>query len=124
MNGVPRLGGSASPRATVVQALLARGVLSSDEGGTQGGVASGASVSHRSTRIDVGGEPRLFVKQADPVRSGGRNLAVEAAVYRIAQRSQPLAQVVPTPRFVSDDDATIVLDAVPGTPLSSLPESP
>ena len=87
----------------------------------QGMVVTERSVSHRSFRVDVGGRPTLFVKQADAHRSHGRDLTTEAAVYRVARSSSALAEVVPHSRLISADDSLIVLDAVAGMSLAETP---
>jgi Ser/Thr protein kinase RdoA (MazF antagonist) len=65
--------------------------------------------------------PRLFVKHADRVRSGGRDLASEAAVYRLARTSPELAPVVPRCAWIGPGDSPIVLEAIAGAPLSAAP---
>jgi hypothetical protein len=111
----------ASSAAVAARELLAREIVSLDEAVLQGIVLTERSVSHRSFRVDVGGTPALFVKQADAQRSQGRDLTTEAAVYRLARSSAALAEVVPPVRLVSADDSLIVLDAVAGTSLAELP---
>lgn len=112
------VGGGESPTAAVVRELLALGVLTVDDAVEQGFALTETSVSHRSYRVRIGAADGLFVKQADPVRSQGRDLSTEAAVYRIARSSEALAGVVPACHAVAADDSLLVLDAVPGTPLS------
>ena len=112
-------GDGASPTAAVVRELLALGVLTVDDAVERGFALTETSVSHRSFRVRVGDGAGLFVKRADPLRSQGRDLATEAAVYRIARSSEPLAaRHSRLPRASSADDSLIVLEAAPGTPLS------
>ncbi|MCU1408108.1 MAG: hypothetical protein JWM23_188 [Microbacteriaceae bacterium] len=106
------------PTAAVVRELLALGVLRIDDVVEHGLVVSETSVSHRSFRIRLGEREDLFVKQVDPVRSHGRDLVTEAAVYRLARASPPLADVVPPCHAIGVSDELIVLGAVRGTPLS------
>lgn len=80
-----------------------------------------ASVSHRSFRILVGATPRLFVKCESPVRALGRSLATEVALYRLAASSAELAGVVPRCFGIIHADRVIVLESVPGSPLSDAP---
>ncbi len=111
-------GDGASPAAAVVRDLLALGVLTVDDAVERGFALTETSVSHRSFRVRIGEGAGLFVKRADPLRSQGRDLATEAAVYRIARSSEPLARVTPACHALSADDSLIVLEAAPGTPLS------
>ena len=111
-------GGDRAPVASLVRSLLDARLLTLDEAVSRGIVVVERSMSHRAFRVEVGGVPRLFVKVADPVRSAGRDLATEAAVYRLALSSPSLAAVVPRCHAIRDGDATIVLEAVPGVPLS------
>ena len=110
-----------SSAASVIRDLLAWGLVRVDDVFRHGIVLTETSVSHRSFRVDVGGEPTLFVKQADARRSQGRDLATEAAVYRLAQSSRALAEILPGCRYISADDSLIVLDAVAGRSLAETP---
>jgi Ser/Thr protein kinase RdoA (MazF antagonist) len=56
----------------------------------------------------------LFVKMADPLRSQGRDLNAEAALYRLARDSGVLRSVTPECLHISRDASTIVLEAVLG----------
>lgn len=114
----PTAVGAPAPAAAVVHELIALGALTVDDAVAHGVSVTDASVSHRSSHVRVGAAGGLFVKRADPVRSHGRDLATEAAVYRLAATSEPLAAVVPGCRLISFDDSVIVLEAVPGAPLS------
>jgi hypothetical protein len=102
--------------AEVLRDLLALGVLQPGE--EYGLTILETSISHRSFRVRRGASPGLFVKKADLTRSHGRGLATEAAVYRLARTSKLLDLVVPPCRAVSPDDSLVVLEEVPGTPLS------
>lgn len=106
------------PTAGLVCELLGLGVLKIDDLVENSVVISETSVSHRSFRVDVGNTRDLFVKQVDPIRSHGRNLATEAAVYRLALTTPALGAVVPPCHAIGADDAMIVLGSVQGTPLS------
>jgi Ser/Thr protein kinase RdoA (MazF antagonist) len=112
------VGAAPAPTAAVVRELIATGLLTLDDAVERGVTVTDASISHSSShvRFDAGGG--LFVKRADPARSQGRDLRTEAAVYRLAARSDALAEVVPGCRMIAADDSMVVLDAVPGTPLS------
>lgn len=101
--------------ASVLRELIERRVLTGADIVDLGVVAVDSSMSHRSFRLHVGDTGRLFVKRADPVGSQGRDLATEAAVYRLAATDPGLAGVMPRCHVVSDDDVLIVLDDV-GTP--------
>lgn len=70
-------------------------------------------MSHEAYRVLVGGEPRFFVKRADLIGSGGRELHDEAAVYRLADSEPRLASVMPMCHYISEDDSLIVLEALP-----------
>ncbi len=111
-------GGDRAPVALVVRTLLRSGLLTPEDAVGPGIVAVDRSVSHQAVRVDVGGEPRLFVKLADPVGSQGRDLTAEAAVYRAARASAALAAVVPRCHAIGVGDSPIVLEAVAGVPLS------
>lgn len=116
---IARPGDVTDPSAAhVVRDLLRRGLVTERDAVEHGLSVTDASVSHVSYRIDVGGEPRLFAKIASHNRSLGRDLSVEAAVYRHAAREPVLAGVLPRPQYVSDDGSVVVLDAVPGAPLA------
>ena len=114
-------GGDGAPAAWLVRSLLDARLLTLEDAVARGIVVVEGSMSHRAFRVAVGGAPRLFVKVADPVRSAGRDLRAEAAVYRLARASPSLAAVVPRCHAIRDGDATIVLEAVPGIPLSDTP---
>jgi Phosphotransferase enzyme family len=104
--------------AAVIRELIQLGVVTVDDAVTQGIVAIDASMSHLSFRLQIGDSGRLFVKRSDPVGSQGRDLATEAAVYRLALRDERLASVVPPCRFVAVDDSLVVLDDVSAAPLT------
>lgn len=108
----------ASPTAATIRELLELDLITVDDAVAQGIVVTDASVSHCSVKVRIDDVARLFVKRSDPVRSAGRDLTTEAAVYRLAQSSPQLADVVPRCAFVSADDSLIVLEAAAGTPLS------
>jgi tRNA A-37 threonylcarbamoyl transferase component Bud32 len=81
--------------------------------------ADEVSMSHAAFRIQIGGRPRFFVKAADSVGSRGRNLRVETEVYRLATAAPGLASVIPKCHYVDDINGVVVLDFVPGDPMSS-----
>ena len=105
--------------ASVLRELIERGVLTAGDLVDRGVVAIDASMSHRSFRLHVGDSTRLFVKRADLVGSQGRDLATEAAVYRLAAIDQHLGSVLPRCHVVADDDALVVLDDVGAPPLTA-----
>lgn len=109
--------GATPSTAGVADALVELAVLTRAEAAAPDLVITDLSVSHRAFRVNTG-RAELFVKQADPWRSQGRDLSAEAAVYRLAAGTAQLADIVPPCRAVSGDDTTIVLEAVPGVPLS------
>ena len=104
--------------------LIDRGVLNAAEVVRAVLLAEDISVSHRSYRVSVDGRPRWFVKRSDPIRSGGRDLAVEATFYRLTESHRSLAGVVPECRLIGDGDEILVLAAVPGVPLSTAIQRP
>jgi Ser/Thr protein kinase RdoA (MazF antagonist) len=112
------VGAVTAPTAAVVRELIAAGMLTIDDAVEHGVTVTDASVSHRSSHVRVGAGGGLFVKRADRMRSQGRDLGVEAAVYRLAAGSQPLAEVIPRCHMIAADDSMVVLEAVPGAPLS------
>ena len=102
----------------VVPYLRSRGLLGSAVGpGTQVDIED-VSMSHQGCRVWLDGELRWFVKRADSVRSRGRDLGAESAVYRLAGRSRALAAVVPRCWLIDDRAQVVVLDAMPGGPVS------
>ena len=98
--------------ASVLRELVERRVLTGSDLVDRGVVAVDSSMSHRAFRLRVGDTSPLFVKRADPVGSQGRDLATEAAVYRLAASDPGLAGVMPRCRVVADDDVLVVLDDV------------
>ena len=98
--------------------LLDRGVLSSADAVLTSATAEETSISHSSFYVRVDGRPQWFVKRADPVRSQGRDLGAEAAVYRLAAFHPALAQVIPRCRLIDEGDNIVVLDAINGKPLT------
>lgn len=108
----------------VLRYLIDQGVLATADVVRATPLAEDVSVSHRSYRISVDGKPRWFVKRSDPARSGGRDLSVEAAFYRLTGFHRSLAGVVPACRLIGDGDEVLVLDALAGMPLSSAIQRP
>ena len=111
------MGGGVPSIASVVRQLLDTRVISLDVAVERGLLAVDSSVSHLAFRLRIGDELRLFVKQADPARSSGRDLTTEAAVYRLARSNPELAAVIPPCRHVAADDTLIVMDDVGGHPI-------
>lgn len=112
-------GGAPPSIASVVRQLLDQRVISLDDAVERGLLAVDSSVSHLALRLRVGDELRLFAKRADPVRSSGRDLTTEAAVYRLARSNPGLAALIPPCRHVADDDTLIVMDDVGGHPIAA-----
>ena len=120
VGGVPPTAviGAQTPHAAIINEVLALDLIPAEEVLTHGVRVVDASVSHRSFQILVGARPRLFVKCESPAQSLGRHLVTEVAVYRLAASSPELAGVVPRCLGVIHAGKVIVLEAVPGTPLS------
>ena len=113
--------GGPPPPAALVNEVLALGVIPTRDLAAPGISVVDASVSHRSFEVRVGESPKVFVKCESPMRSFGRRLSTEVAVYRLAASSPELAGVVPRCLGIVRADTVIVLEAVPGTPLSASP---
>lgn len=103
--------------ADVLRELMRLGLVTAQQAVEEGLTVTEFSVSHTAYRVDVGGRAHVFVKKAAQERSGGRDLTIEAALYRLVGGAPTLAGVVPYPRHISGDDSTIVTDAVAATPL-------
>src|SRR4051812_4818026 len=101
----------------VLRHLIDRGILKAGDVVRATSLVEDISMSHRSYRVSVDGQPRWFVKRSDPRRSGGRDLAIETTFYRLIESNLSLAGVVPKCRLIGDGDELLVLDAVPGIPL-------
>ena len=93
--------------------LLDRGILSASEAVSAGPVAEDVSASHRSYRVSVAGQPRWLVKRADPVRSGGRDLGAEPALYRLSTFLPGLSDIVPECRHIEPSGQVVVLAHLP-----------
>jgi Ser/Thr protein kinase RdoA (MazF antagonist) len=104
----------------VLQYLIARGILGAQDAAWSAPTAEDVSASHRSIRVRLEGRARWFVKWADAERSHGRDLGSEAAVYRLSTVFPQLARVLPRCWLVGERDDILVLDALPGEPLSSV----
>lgn len=100
----------------VLAFLARRGLIRPEDLATAS--ADDLSASHTAFRVRVDGRARWFVKRADERRSG-RDLGSEAAVYRLAAREPHLARVLPRCVLIGNRDEVLVLDALPGEPLSS-----
>ncbi len=99
--------------------MLMHGVVGADDVVGHGVQLVDRSMSHTSYVVSIGGERRFFAKLADPVRSQGRTLAAEAAVYRLARSHPALAATMPRCWLVTDDETLIVLDAVTPPPVDA-----
>jgi aminoglycoside phosphotransferase (APT) family kinase protein len=122
--GVPvDYGREASPAlispAWALQLLFERGLLSSVDTLSGDPTADERSISHSSFCVSVRGQPRWFVKVADPARSKGRTLETEANVYRFAASHCELSGVIPRCRLIGPRASVLVIDAVAGEPLSA-----
>jgi hypothetical protein len=76
------------------------------------------SVSHTAYSILIGGQPRFFVKRGDPIRSQGRDLGCEAAVYRLVETHPALRQILPACLHVGAADQLVVLEALAADPIA------
>ena len=117
---LPRHAGAGASPAWALRLAVERGLLQSADFFSGAPVAEELSISHRSFLIRVAGRPRWFIKRADPVRTGGRDLGVEAAVYRLAVHHPEIARVIPRCRLIGEGGGLLVLDAVDGYPLNTL----
>lgn len=112
----------AQPAATTagwaLHYLLDHGVLSPAQCLVEGVTALETSVSHTAYRIHIGGNARFFLKRGDPIRSQGRDLGCEAAVYRLAQSHPELARILPRCVHIGAADQLVVLDALQADPLA------
>lgn len=102
----------------VLRFLARRGLLRPEELAASP-TADDVSASHTSFRVRVAGRARFFVKCADAQRSRGRDLGSEASVYRLGAYEPDLARVLPRCFLIGARDDVLVLDALPGEPLSS-----
>lgn len=107
---------TATPPVSLVNELLAYGVISQMELARRLVEFEEVSMSHSAYRVSVAGEIRAFIKRSNPVRSQGRNLHAEAFLYRLASIEPALNGIVPACQFVSDDDSLIVLESIPESP--------
>jgi aminoglycoside phosphotransferase (APT) family kinase protein len=98
--------------------LRSRGLLGSAAGSAARVEVEDISMSHQAYRVWLDGELRWFVKRGDTVRSRGRDLGAESAVYRLAGRNTALAAVVPRCWLIDDRAQVVVLDAIPGGAVS------
>ncbi|MFM7235955.1 MAG: phosphotransferase family protein [Cyanobium sp.] len=74
-------------------------------------------MSHTAYSILIAGLPRLFVKRGDPIRSQGRDLGCEAAVYRLVETHPELKEILPACLHVGAADQLVVLEALAADPL-------
>ncbi len=102
---------SALTGAGVLRHLLHTGLLTLDDALDHGLSAIDASMSHRSVLVYVGDTPRFFAKQADPLRSGGRDLRSEARFHAQYAARAPLRDFVPRCRLFVDGGETLIMDA-------------
>jgi len=93
-----------------VRYLVGRNVLSAADVLESGAEVDEVSMSHRAFRVRVGGRARFFVKCADPIGSHGRNLSLEAAIYRMAATSESLRQVLPACHYIDEPGGVVVLE--------------
>lgn len=98
--------------------LMDHGVVSRAQCLVEGVTALETSVSHTAYRISIGGKPRFFLKRGDPIRSQGRDLGSEAAVYRLAETHPDLARILPGCMHIGPADQLVVLDALAADPLT------
>lgn len=97
--------------AGVLRHLLQSALLTPTDAVERGFTAVDTSMSHRSVLVRVGGEPRFFAKQADAVRSGGRDLSVEARFHRQLGTHPALQALVPRCRLFLGGGTMLVMDA-------------
>lgn len=102
-----------------LQLLLERGLLSAAEVLAGEPAAHEKSISHASFCVCVGGQPRWFVKVADPTRARGRDLGAEAAVYDFAVSQPALSRVIPRCLLTEPRASLVVTEAVSGAPLAA-----
>lgn len=76
-------------------------------------------MSHTCFRIALSGRPRWYVKRADPRRTQGRDLGVEAVAYQLAAFEPRLQAVMPRCVLIGENGNAVVLEAAEGEPLSS-----
>src|SRR5215471_19430807 len=103
----------------VLRYLLDRGLLTARDAVLSAPVAEDVSASHGSFLVRLGGSPRCFVKRANPQKSG-RDLGAEPTVYRLAARHPALGALMPRCLLIDEASQTIVLDALPASPLNTL----
>jgi hypothetical protein len=103
--------------AAVLRRLMDRALVTPADAVDRGLSVVDASMSHQGFLVRVGGRPRFFAKRADPVRSGGRDLRVEARVHGQLGALPGLRGLVPRCRLIADGGATIVMDAPDAAPL-------
>lgn len=97
--------------AGVLRQLIQAGLLTREDAVDRGFTSVDSSMSHRSVLVRVAGKPRFFAKQADPVRSGGRDLSVEARFHSRLGAHPALQSIVPRCRLFLDGGSTLVMDA-------------
>ncbi len=88
IDGTGVVGPAGVSTAWALEFLLERGLLTPTDAVSGAVEAEELSTSHRSFCVRVGGQPRWFVKRADPIHSRGRDLGMEATAYSLAAGHQ------------------------------------